>query len=42
MVDSRPGITQVIHASDMYVAADGRTYVIDYNAGLNILQWQGS
>ena len=42
MVDSRPGIAPVIHASDMYVAADGRTYVIDYNAGLNILQWQGS
>lgn len=42
MVDPRPGVRPVIHASDLYVAADGRTYVIDYNAGLNILQWEGS
>lgn len=41
MVDPRPGMPRVIHASDLFVAADGLTYLIDYNAGLNILQWEG-
>jgi len=41
MVDPRPGIPPVLHSSDLFVAADGLTYVIDYNAGLHILQWQG-
>lgn len=42
MVDPRPGIPPVLHSSDLFVAADGLTYVIDYNAGLHILQWLGA
>ncbi len=32
---------KVIHAADVFVAADGLTYLTDYDTGLNILQWEG-
>lgn len=41
MVDPRPGIAPVVHSSDLYVAEDGLTYLLDYNAGLTIIQWTG-
>lgn len=33
---------KVIHVGDVYVAADGLTYLTDYDAGLHIVQWQGA
>jgi hypothetical protein len=36
------GRTRVLHTGDVFVAADGVTYITDYDAGLTILQWRGS
>lgn len=41
MVDPRPGIAPVIHSSDLFVGRDGLVYLLDYNAGLSIVQWTG-
>ena len=39
--DTRPGAPKARHAADVFVSQDGLTYVTDYNAGLNILQYDG-
>jgi len=39
MVDTRPGRPRVIQSFDVFVDADARAYVTDYNAGLYILQY---
>ena len=36
------GRAKVVHSADVFVAADGLTYLTDYDAGLYILQWRGS
>jgi len=35
------GRAKLIHVGDVYVAADGLTYLTDYDAGLHIVQWKG-
>jgi hypothetical protein len=40
--NSRPGAVKARHSADIFVAEDGLTYVTDYNAGLNILQYEGN
>jgi hypothetical protein len=42
MIDPRAGIAPVVHSSDLFVATDGLVYVIDYNIGLTIVQWNGN
>lgn len=41
MAQRRPGASQVVHSSDMFVTAEGIVFVIDYHAGLHILEWTG-
>jgi hypothetical protein len=41
MADPRPGMARAVHSSDLYVSADGLVYLIDYNAGMHVLQWSG-
>lgn len=41
MVDTRPDRPQVIQSFDVFVDAELRAYVTDYNAGLYILQYEG-
>jgi hypothetical protein len=36
------GRAKVRHTADLFVAADGLMYVTDYDAGLYILQWNGT
>lgn len=33
---------KVIHTADAFVAADGLTYITNYDTGLHIVQWEGS
>jgi hypothetical protein len=42
MIDPRPGRPRVIQSADCYVDPDGLMYLTDSNAGLNILQFEGS
>jgi hypothetical protein len=42
MIDPRPGRPQVIQSADCYVDPNGLMYLTDSNAGLNILQFEGS
>jgi hypothetical protein len=42
MVDTRPGRPRVIQSFDVFVDAEGVAYVTDYNAGLYVLQYDGS
>jgi len=41
MVDTRPGRPRVIQSFDVFVDAEARAYVTDYNAGLYVLQYEG-
>jgi hypothetical protein len=41
MMDPRPKVTQAAKTADIYVQPDGLMYVTDWNAGLNVLQYQG-
>jgi hypothetical protein len=41
IVDQRPNPAKVIQSCDVYVDANGVMYVIDTNAGLYILQYEG-
>jgi hypothetical protein len=41
MIDPRPKVTQAAKTADIYVQPDGLMYVTDWNAGLNVLQYQG-
>ena len=36
------GRAKIRHTADLFVAEDGLMYVTDYDAGLYILQWNGS
>ena len=42
MIDPRPNRPQVIQSADCYVDREGLIYLTDTNAGLNILQLEGS
>ena len=42
VVDTRPGAAKVIQSCDVFVDRDGRIYLTDTNAGLYILQYEGS
>ena len=42
MYDTRPGRPRVIQSCDVFVAQDGVMYLTDYNAGLYVLQYDGS
>jgi len=41
MMDPRPKVTQAAKTADIYVQPDGLIYATDWNAGLNVLQYQG-
>jgi len=41
MADPRAGMPKVVHSSDLFVTSDGIVYLIDYNAGMHVLQWAG-
>ena len=41
MIDRRPGRPQVIQSADVFVDASGLIYVMDYNAGLSIVEFDG-
>jgi hypothetical protein len=41
MIDPRPKVTQAAKTADVYVMPDGLMYVTDWNAGLNVLQYDG-
>jgi hypothetical protein len=41
MIDPRPKVTQAAKTADIYVQPDGLMFVTDWNAGLNVLQYQG-
>lgn len=41
VVDPRPGRPRVIQSFDVFVDAEARVYVTDYNAGLYVLQYEG-
>ena len=41
MIDPRPKVTQAAKTADIYVMPDGLMYVTDWNAGLNVLQYEG-
>lgn len=40
--DTRPGRPLVIQSCDVFVDRDAVMYVTDYNAGLYVLQYEGS
>jgi len=41
MIDPRPKVTLAAKTADIYVMPDGLMYVTDWNAGLNVLQYDG-
>lgn len=41
MIDRRAGRPQVIQSADVFVDANGLIYATDYNAGLEIIEYQG-
>src|SRR5262245_32727207 len=41
MIDPRPKVTRAAKTADLYVMPDGLMYVTDWNAGLNVLQYEG-
>jgi hypothetical protein len=41
LIDPRPNVALAAKAADIYVTPDGLLYVSDWNAGLNVLQYQG-
>jgi hypothetical protein len=41
LIDPRPNIARAAKSADIYVTTEGLMYVTDWNAGLNILQYQG-
>ena len=41
MIDPRPKVTLAAKTADIYVMPDGLMFVTDWNAGLNVLQYQG-
>ena len=41
LIDPRPNVTLAAKSADVYVTTDGVMYVSDWNAGLNVLQFEG-
>jgi hypothetical protein len=41
LIDPRPNVGLAAKAADIYVTTDGLVYVSDWNAGLNVLQYEG-
>jgi hypothetical protein len=41
LIDPRPNIGLAAKAADIYVTTEGLVYVTDWNAGLNVLQYEG-
>jgi hypothetical protein len=41
MIDPRPKVTLAAKTADIYVQPDGLIYTTDWNAGLNVLEYQG-
>jgi len=41
LIDPRPNVALSAKAADIYVTTDGLLYVSDWNAGLNVLQYEG-
>ena len=40
-VAKRPNVALAAKAADIYIASDGLMYISDWNAGLNVLQYEG-
>ena len=41
LIDPRPNVALAAKSADMLVTTDGLVYVTDWNAGLNVLQYEG-
>ena len=41
LIDPRPNVALAAKSADVYVSTDGLLYVTDWNAGLNVLEYQG-
>jgi hypothetical protein len=41
LIDPRPKVSLAAKTADLYVTTDGLMFVTDWNAGLNVLQYQG-
>ena len=41
LIDPRPNVALAAKAADIYVTTDGLMYISDWNAGLNVLQYEG-
>jgi hypothetical protein len=41
LIDPRPNVSLAAKSADIFVAKDGLIYVSDWNAGLNVLQYEG-
>src|SRR6188768_1330409 len=41
LVDPRPNVARAAKSADLFVTRDGLIYVSDWNAGLNVLEYQG-
>jgi hypothetical protein len=41
LIDPRPNVSLAAKSADIFVARDGLIYVSDWNAGLNVLQYEG-
>jgi hypothetical protein len=41
LIDPRPNVSLAAKCADIFVAKDGLIYVSDWNAGLNVLQYEG-
>jgi hypothetical protein len=41
LIDPRPNVTLAAKSADVYVTTEGIMYVSDWNAGLNVLQFEG-
>ena len=41
LIDPRPNVALAAKSADILVTTDGLVYVTDWNAGLNVLQYEG-
>jgi len=41
LIDPRPNVALAAKSADIYVTTDGLMFVSDWNAGLNVLQYEG-
>jgi hypothetical protein len=42
LIDPRPNVALAAKSADVYVSTEGLLYVTDWNAGLNVLEYQGT